>query len=48
MKVDAPNTFYNYEYLGYTIPLGSGRSITPMLGAIHSWLFDQPVDLAAG
>lgn len=48
VKVDADNTFYNYEYLGYTIPLKKGRSITPMLGAIHSWLFDQAVDLAAG
>ena len=44
----ADNTFSNYEYLGYTIPLKSGRSLTPMLGAIHSWQFDQDVDLAAG
>ena len=42
------NTFSNYEYLGYTIPFKKGRSITPMLGAIHSWRFDQDVDLAAG
>lgn len=44
----ADNTFSNYEYLGYTIHFKQGRSITPMLGAIHSWKFDQDVDLAAG
>jgi hypothetical protein len=44
----ADNTFSNYEYLGYTIPLGEGQSLTPMVGAIHSWRFDQDVDLAAG
>ena len=45
---DADNTFSNYEYLGYTIPLKRGRSITPMVGAIHSWKFDKDVDLATG
>lgn len=44
----AANTFSNYEYLGYTIRLKNGRSLTPMAGAIHSWKFDQDVDLAAG
>lgn len=44
----APFTLSNYEYLGYIIPLNSGRSITPMIGAIHSWKFDQDVDVAAG
>jgi len=44
----ASNTFSNYEYLGYTFPLRNGHSITPMLGAIHSWLFDQDIDIAAG
>ncbi len=42
------NTYSNYEYLGYTIHLKEGHSITPMAGAIHSWQFDQDVDLAAG
>jgi len=45
---DTDNTFSNYEYLGYTIPLKRGRSITPMVGAIHSWKFDKDVDLATG
>lgn len=44
----AKNTFSNYEYLGYTIPLKNGQAITPMAGAIHSWRFDQDADLAAG
>lgn len=42
------NTYSNYEYLGYAIPLKNGHSITPMAGAIHSWRFDQDIDLAAG
>ena len=45
---DAPFDFSNYEYLGYTFPLRKGRSITPMVGALHSWKFDEDVDLAAG
>ena len=42
------NTFSNYEYLGYTIPLKDSRAITPMVGVIHSLKFDQDADLAAG
>lgn len=42
------NTFSNYEYLGYNIPLKNGHGITPMVGAIHSWKMDQSVDMAAG
>lgn len=44
----ADNTFSNYEYLGYTLLLKNGRSITPMAGAIHSWKFDKDADVAAG
>lgn len=44
----ASSTYSNYEYLGYTLPLGKGKSITPMAGAIHSWKFNQDIDLAAG
>lgn len=44
----AAATFSNYDYLGYTIPLTNGHSLTPMAGAIHSWKFDRDVDLAAG
>ena len=42
------NTFRNYEYLGYTIPLRHGQALTPMAGAIHSWKFDEDTDVAAG
>ncbi len=44
----ADNTYTNWEYLGYSFPLKNGHSITPMLGVIHSWRFDQDADLAAG
>jgi len=43
----AENTYTNWEYLGYTFKVGK-NSITPMIGAIHSWKFDQDVDLAVG
>jgi len=42
------NSYTNWEYLGYTISFKNGHSITPMMGAIHSWRFDQDVDLAFG
>ena len=44
----ADNTLTNWEYLGYTISLKNGHSMTPMVGTIHSWKFDQDVDIAAG
>lgn len=44
----ADNTLTNWEYLGYAISLKNGHSITPMVGAIHSWKFDKDVDIAAG
>lgn len=39
-----------WTYLGYTAPLGKSgnNSITPMVGAIHSWKFNQDVDLSMG
>lgn len=48
VKDGAANTVSNYEYLGYTFRLKNGHAVTPMAGAIHSWKFDQDVDLAAG
>lgn len=44
----AANTVSQYLYLGYNIKFRNGHSITPMLGEIHSWKFDQDVDIAAG
>lgn len=38
-----------WSYVGHTFELpGKGNSITPMVGAIHSWKFDQDVDLSFG
>ena len=45
---DAPYTLTNWEYLGYTFALKNRHSITPMVGTIHSWKFDQDVDISAG
>lgn len=42
------NTLSQWTYLGYTIPTSKTQSITPMIGAIHSWNFDQEADLAVG
>lgn len=42
------NSYMNWEYLGMTIPLANGQSISPMVGAIHSWEFNQDADLALG
>ena len=42
------NSVSQYLYLGYNIQLKNGHKITPMLGEIHSWKFDQDIDLAAG
>ena len=44
----AHDTYSNYEYLGYNIPLTQGRSLTPMVGAVHSWQFDDDLQPAAG
>lgn len=44
----SPFTLTNWEYLGYAFTLRNGHSITPMVGAIHSWKFNQDVDIAAG
>lgn len=43
-----PNSYMNWEYLGMTIPIIKDHSITPMLGLIHSWEFDQEIDIACG
>lgn len=44
----ASDTYINWEYIGVNIPTTKGQSITPMIGAIHSWKFDRDVDLAIG
>lgn len=44
----ADDAYSNYEYLGYTIPLKKNRSLTPLIGAVHSWRFNQDPEPAAG
>lgn len=44
----ADNTLSQWTYLGYSIPTCQNQSITPMVGVIHSWKFDQDTDLAVG
>lgn len=44
----ADDTISQWTYLGYSIPTCQNQSITPMVGAIHSWKFDQDADLAIG
>lgn len=44
----AKDTFTNWEYIGVNISTKNGQSLSPMIGAIHSWKFDQDVDLALG
>ena len=48
LNKDADNTYTNWEYLGYTFSFSEGHSLTPMLGAIHSWTFEKDADLAIG
>lgn len=45
---DSPFTLTNWEYLGYAFTLRNGHCITPMVGTIHSWKFNQDVDIAVG
>ena len=42
------NSISNWEYLGLIVPLKKNHTLTPMIGMIHSWKFDQKVDLALG
>lgn len=44
----ADDDWSNYEYVGYNIRLRNGHSLTPMAGTIHSWKFNQDIDVAAG
>lgn len=45
----APTTYNQWWYLGYYIPTKNPDfSITPMVGLIHSWLFDSKVNPAVG
>ena len=45
---DIANTISQYAYLGYLFTIKNGDAITPMLGTIYSWKFDQDADVALG
>ncbi len=45
---NSENTINQYLYLGYTLPLKNSTKITPMLGTIYSWKFNQDADIAMG
>lgn len=45
---DADNSISNWEFLGYTFGLSNGHGITPMVGCIHDWKFNNEADLTAG
>ena len=45
---DITHTIEQWTYLGYTIRLNEENSLTPMAGEIHSWRFDENVDIALG
>ncbi len=44
----AADDIEQYLYLGSTLPLPHGQTITPMLGTIYSWRLDSDADIAAG
>ena len=44
----ADDTISQWTYWGYSIQTSMNRSITPMIGVIHSWIFDQDADIAIG
>lgn len=45
---NSKNTISQYLYLGYTVTLPKGQTITPMVGTIYSWEFNQDADIAIG
>lgn len=45
---DSQYTLEQWWYLCGNIPLSKNSSIWPHIGAVHSWKFDQDLDIAAG
>lgn len=41
-------TYSQWTYLGYAFKTGKRSSVTPMIGEIHSWKFDQDMTMAVG
>lgn len=44
----AEYTITQWAYLGYSFSLKNGDSISPMVGTIYDWKFNDKADLAAG
>ena len=42
------DTINQWTYLGYALKPTKKTSLTPMIGEIHSWRFDNDLDLACG
>ncbi|MBQ8601115.1 MAG: hypothetical protein IJ413_00995 [Bacteroides sp.] len=45
---NADNTWNQWWYLGYYVYLKDKGGITPMLGILHDWKFENKIDVAAG
>ena len=47
-KQDGNHSYNQWWYLGSNIKFDQNKSLVPMLGLIHSWKFDSPIDFAVG
>ena len=45
---NAENTWNQWWYLGYYVDFKDKGGITPMLGVLHDWKFENKADVAAG
>ena len=45
---DGNHTYEHWLYLGSNIVFNEKHSLYPMIGIVHDWKFQQPVDLAVG
>ena len=48
INIVGTNTWNQWWYLGYYFDINGKSSITPMIGCLHDWKFENPVDLALG
>lgn len=45
---DGNHNYKQWWYLGSNIKFNKNNNLVPMVGLIHNWKFDQPIDLAVG
>lgn len=45
---DGNHNYEHWAYLGSNIELDKDNSLYPMVGIVHDWKFEEPVDLAVG